>query len=49
MFSQAAAFNQPIGEWDVSKVRSMMGVFDGCPIEEVNKPVSRLRVAECRL
>jgi len=38
MFHGAAAFNQPIGGWDVSKVQNMRWIFEGCPIDEVNKP-----------
>jgi surface protein len=28
MFSGAASFNQPIGNWDISKVKDMKGMFD---------------------
>jgi len=41
MFDSAAAFNQAIGGWDVSKVEEMQYMFYGCPIDEVNEPVGR--------
>jgi len=41
MFCCAAAFNRPIGRWDVSKVEKMRYMFYNCPIDEANKPVSK--------
>ena len=29
MFGEATSFNQPLAAWDVSKVRSMQGMFYG--------------------
>lgn len=38
MFSSAKEFDQSIYNWDVSKIVLWTGIFNYCPIEELNKP-----------
>jgi len=42
MFHRAESFNQPIGDWDVTKVESMTGMFSGA--ESFNQDVSKLEI-----
>jgi len=38
MFDGATAFNQPIGNWDVKKVKDFKGFSSFAPLSETNKP-----------
>ena len=38
MFSDARAFNQPIGNWDVKKVKDFEYFSEDPPLSETNKP-----------
>jgi hypothetical protein len=38
MFSDARAFNQPIVNWDVKKVKDFEYFSDSAPLSETNKP-----------
>jgi len=35
---ESFSIQQPIGEWDVSKVKNKLGMFSDCPIDGVNEP-----------
>ena len=38
MFTNCINFNQDLSNWDVSKVKDNVFIFDKCPIEEKYKP-----------
>lgn len=38
MFIGCENFNQPLNSWDVSSVTDMSEMFDGCKINDENKP-----------
>jgi surface protein len=38
MFSGCSSFDQDLSAWNVSAVENMLEMFDGCPIQENNKP-----------
>jgi surface protein len=44
MFWKASAFNQPIGNWNVSQVRTMEGMFDSA--RAFNQDISKWNVSQ---
>ena len=46
MFDGATSFNQPLNNWDVSKVASMTNMFTGA--ESFNQPLNKWNVSNVR-
>ena len=47
MFKGCTSFNQSLNSWNIQVAQEMRGVngmFDGCPIDEVNKPILHLTI-----